>query len=283
MATFWIIVGLFGLHVVPVFSSSWILNDDFFPPKAWWANKLTSDLYTAGRLASRQVKYAHEVGFQSIISVYNFTQPYDQGGTLDGLVTDDALKLVLSIGGMTYEYLLMSDQKWMSVEAINIFTIAFKRVNKPVLLHCNTGYSSTFIALGYLATESQITVDQFWEMAALLGFDYYKSTEMVNLVSLATAQHLTRIIPEPRIRESKWYQETWWLKPIYIDWHISGQIQRNHVLLLKDKKFQSVVNVRIGVTSQVTGLPAQEEVTLLNIKDGTGTYEGILPVPDFIV
>lgn len=38
--------------------------------KTWWAKRVvTDDFYTAGRLSDRQIKYASESGFRSVVSL----------------------------------------------------------------------------------------------------------------------------------------------------------------------------------------------------------------------
>ena len=40
--------------------------------KTWWLKKISSDIYTAGRLSHRQIKYLSEAGVKSVISLFRF-------------------------------------------------------------------------------------------------------------------------------------------------------------------------------------------------------------------
>ena len=41
-------------------------------PKTWWLHRDGPEVYSAGRLTSRMIKYASEAGFKSIISLFTF-------------------------------------------------------------------------------------------------------------------------------------------------------------------------------------------------------------------
>ena len=64
------------------------------------------------------------------------------------------------------------------------------------------------------------------------------------------------------------------LKPVYDNWYITGQLQRNHLDLIYENglRFPHIILTRHGETTDDT--PTKEEVTLLNIEDDTGTYIG---------
>ncbi|CAH1801880.1 unnamed protein product, partial [Owenia fusiformis] len=52
---------------------------DKYDKRIWWTKRITENYYTAGRLSSRMIKYAHEAGFKSIIAVVNFTTAVQRG------------------------------------------------------------------------------------------------------------------------------------------------------------------------------------------------------------
>ncbi|GFR67169.1 hypothetical protein ElyMa_000246500 [Elysia marginata] len=52
------------------------------PTKVWWAKEITPLLHVAGRLSERQIMYAGEAGFKSIISL--FLYPDDSPGDCGG-------------------------------------------------------------------------------------------------------------------------------------------------------------------------------------------------------
>ena len=59
---------------------------------------------------------------------------------------------------------------------------------------------------------------------------------------------------------------------MYGNIYFCGQVQANHVPIFKSTGYNVFINVRKGVTS--ADEPSQEESILLNVKDGTGTYNG---------
>ena len=263
---------LFGIIYQIFFTVNGVeLDQTFYPPKVWWAKKVKPDLYTAGRLSARQVKYAGEVGFKSIISTFNFSTPSTDGL---GLASYQIKDIVDSIQGLTYQFFLNDTDTWRSLDAVHKFKDVYKYAKKPVLLHCNSGYSATYMVLLYMGVDSLFGLQDIFQLAADLGYDYFKYEDLIQEARKATGQWRTHFpIPKPKISHV-WNRPTWWVKPVYNNWYIAGQIQQNHLLLLMKNKFKTIVNVRQGLKSSRTGQPSQEEVTLMNIRDGTGTYEG---------
>ena len=67
-----------------------------FPhPKTWWAKRITDDFYTAGRITEREVKYAIEAGFKTIVTNFNFTTSGDYGG--EPLPTTDEMAAIIDL------------------------------------------------------------------------------------------------------------------------------------------------------------------------------------------
>ena len=75
-----------------------------------------------------------------------------------------------------------------------------------------------------------------------------------------------------QVNPPNWYEYYWPAKPIYGIWFNAGQVQSNGVGAVKSAGFKTVINTRKG--SVTSGEASQEEVTLLNIQDKTGTYTG---------
>ncbi|ELU05490.1 hypothetical protein CAPTEDRAFT_207329 [Capitella teleta] len=64
---------------------------------------------------------------------------------------------------------------------------------------------------------------------------------------------------------------SWVIKPVYRNVYIAGQIQSNYFPDMADL-FSVFFNLRRGTVSEIDGEPTQEEVTLINVHDKTGTY-----------
>jgi len=48
------------------------LGSAFPSPKTWWTKQITRQVYAAGRLTGRQIKYAADAGFRTLVSLYQF-------------------------------------------------------------------------------------------------------------------------------------------------------------------------------------------------------------------
>lgn len=72
------------------------------PTKAWWGKEITSDVYVAGRLSERQIKYAAEAGFKSIMSLFPYgdDEGYNFGG--EYLPTTREAERVAEMVGLRY-------------------------------------------------------------------------------------------------------------------------------------------------------------------------------------
>jgi hypothetical protein len=99
-----------------------------------------------------------------------------------------------------------------------------------------------------------------------LGFHFKHLVSEVEEVALASLS----IQPEP-VPDDPWYQTMWFLRPVADGVFTSGQIQKNYLPLLEDG-ITTYINLRRA--AMTNGVPTQEEVTLLNIRDRTGTYVG---------
>ena len=92
--------------------------------KCWWAKEITPDFHVSGRLTERQIKYAADAGFKSILSL--FTYPDNEPRqTFGGDIlpnTKEAKKIVENIAGLKYVNLLDPMDEWASVEAVEKMT-----------------------------------------------------------------------------------------------------------------------------------------------------------------
>lgn len=245
------------------------------PKKLWWAKELTPDLHVAGGLTEVQIKQIADGGFKSIISLFIDTRHGDFGG--EYLPTAFEAKHIAKISRLQYEAVLADDEEWASVEAVAKLTAAIDKLPKPILLHCNRAYTITFTTLMYLANASrhdasftpQVNSEKFYKMCEHLGFDFTNDT-LKAVVSEITGEPAVKNPPLPNAVPDDWL-DYWLGHPIYINWYSAGQIRKGHIQELEFIGFKSVINMRQGTTSN--GNPSQETVTLINIKDGTPTYD----------
>ena len=190
--------------------------------------------------------------------------------------------LATTVAGMEWKVLLETND-WKKRESFDLFKEAFQTMPKPMLFHCKTSYSANFVAGLHHAFvyKSNIqpalkTVDigqkEFYRHSEMTGHDYTNDDILREIVADVLQEPVMCNPRKPVLSVIKWYATYWIVKPIYGNVYVAGQIQSSHAKKINELNFQSIINVRRQVTDD-TGAPSQEEVTLLNIRDRTGTYE----------
>ncbi|CAH1784729.1 unnamed protein product [Owenia fusiformis] len=255
-----------------------VVMGNFPQRKTWWANHITDDYYTAGRLSARQVKYTYEAGFKSIISIFNFTAGVKSSAIEEFPTTDECMYIAKNLCGMPYAVVLSPGDSWQDISLVERFTAIADQMPKPTLVHCGVGYSSTFTLLNYFANKTKhdpeftpkIKPDDVFEIGAIHGFDY-SDNALKELVSEVTGWNVTDNVTVPDIPMGQGWWHYWHATPVYKDIFMAGQIYATTGANINSTGFRSIINVRKGLTAP-DGTLTQEEVTLLNIKDNTGTY-----------
>ncbi|XP_005090861.1 uncharacterized protein LOC101857383 isoform X2 [Aplysia californica] len=250
--------------------------------KVWWAKEITPDFHVCGRLSDRQIKYAADAGFKSVLSLFTYPAgdpPGSFGG--DYLPVTVAEKVIVEeVAGLQFIALLEPMDEWASVEAVEKFTAIEPTLKKPALLHCDRGYTIAFVTLLYMANQTRYNPDfqpkirskEFYEITASMGLDFLQRIPM-ETVSEITGEPIPDIndksLPRANFEPEDWL-DYWFAHPVYKNWFVAGQITKSHLSPLEEFGYKSVVNIREGMTYK--GKPSQEEVNLLNIRDRTGTY-----------
>ena len=224
---------------------------DFPAPKTWWAKRISSDLYTAGRLTERQIKYAADAGFGSVIALINFTDSYDIGP--DRVLTTTASRDVAErVTGITFELLTQTKSQVYTAETVARFIKLMARVPKPVLFHCSSGRRASMISLIYLSNTTGLSARDIYHRGALLGYHFAVKTKYVGLITAVTGVPLMADPPRPDVSLPDWNHGYWLMKPVYKNWYVAGQIQANYASNLASMGVGVVVNCRQHATSQVT-------------------------------
>lgn len=246
--------------------------------KCWWAKEITPDFHVTGALTERQIKYAADAGFKSIVSLFTYldNEPRRTFGG-DALPnTAEAKKIIEDIAGLKFINLLDPMDEWASVDAVQKMTRVLPTLPKPVLLHCDRGYTITYVTLLYLANRTRndpdftpkITSKDFYNISAAMGLDFLSRIPQ-EVVAEITGEPVPENPPKPDVEPEDW-MDYWVAHPVYRNWYSAGQITRSHLKVLTEVGFKSVINLRSGI--MLDGKPNQEEVNLLNIKQNTGTY-----------
>lgn len=252
------------------------------PAKVWWAKEITPDFHIAGRLTERQIKYASEAGFRSILSLFIYET--DDYGSFGGeyLPTSAEAWSVAHMAGMQYVALIGPKDDWGSVETIQKFSDILPALNRPILLHCDRGYTIAFVTLMYMANqtryntsfEPQVFSEDFYRVTAAMGLDFTHN-DLKEVVANITGEPVVASPPKHNCQPEEWL-DFWLAHPVSKNWYIAGQIRQCDVKVLEATGFKAIVNVRVGEIHD--GRPSQEQANLLNIKDSTTTYgNGTVP------
>ena len=246
------------------------------PAKLWWAKEITPEFHMAGRLTERQIKYAAEGGFRSIVSL--FVYETDDAGNFGGeyLPTSAEAWATSHLAGLQYVALLGQNDDWASVDAVQKLGAVLPALKRPVLLHCDRGYTITFVTLMYMANqtrydptyEPKIYSDNFYRITAAMGLDF-TDPDIKAVVANITGEEIVENPPKHNCKPDEWL-DFWLAHPISRLWYAAGQIRQCDIEMLEKVGFKVVINMRLGNTND--GKPSQEPVTLLNVKDGIPTY-----------
>ncbi|XP_021362352.1 uncharacterized protein LOC110456117 isoform X1 [Mizuhopecten yessoensis] len=246
------------------------------PKKLWWAKELTPDFHVAGRLSERQIKYAADGGFKSIVSLFHDDEPSQIGD--EYLPTSAEAAEIAQLAGLDYRVVLESDNcDWASVVAVEKISAIIPTLKKPILLHCNRAYTIAFTTMMYLANASkhdqnftpQVNTENIFKMAAVMGLDFTMDFTLETVAKI-NSETIPENLPQPNVVPEEWY-DYWMAHPVYQNWFTAGQIRQSHLENIQMAGFIHVINMRMGVDDE-NGNPSQEQVTLINVKDGTPTY-----------
>ena len=261
------------LAALTILPSGAVDRGDFPSPKTWWAKRISHDLYTSGRLTERQIKYAAEAGFGTIVSLFTFNDNYMIGDdrVLSSTTSRDVAEL---LGGLGHHVVLAPGEEMATVKTVGTFAALMSRVAKPVILECFTAQTASLIALNYLSQTTGLSSRDIYSRGALLGYNFAAKPKYRRLIEAITGEPPMADPPTPDATIPAWNKKYWLMKPVYRNWYMAGQIQSSQTGNLSE--IGVLVNCRQSAISERREVrwPSQEEVVLLNVKDNTGTYEG---------
>lgn len=246
------------------------------PGKVWWAKEITPDFHVAGRLTERQIKYASEAGFRSILSLFMYET--DDYGSFGGeyLPTTAEAWATAHMAGLQYVALIGANDDWAGYDTLQKFSDVLPKLRRPILLHCDRGYTITFVTLMHMANqtrynasfEPKIRSEEFYKITAAMGLDFTHD-DLREIVANITGEEVVDNPPKHDCQPEEWL-DFWLAHPVSKNWYVGGQIRKCDVKVLEVVGFKAVVNMRLGLTHN--DKPSQEPVSLLNVKDGTTTY-----------
>ncbi|XP_078340879.1 uncharacterized protein LOC111106541 [Crassostrea virginica] len=240
------------------------------PTKAWWAKEITPNFYVAGRLSERQIKYAAEAGFKSILSLFPYgdDEGYNFGG--EYLPTTKEAEQVAEMAGLKYATALGPYDDWAQLESVEKLSSVLATLPRPVLTHCDRGYTISFGVIMDLANKTKhnakfapkVNAKKFFDMTKVLGMDFNMDCTKETLAKITGEEVLSEYIPKLENEPEEWY-DFWLATPIHKNWYTGGQILKSHISELKQAGFKSVVNLRMP----------RETVTLPNIKEEAESHD----------
>ena len=223
-----------------------------------------------------QIKQASEDDFKSILSLFFITTTDDIHGELYSNSTIQE-ELITSLG-MEYDRVL-NTMDWKTKESFDTFVDLYTKMSKPVLFHCFQSYGTTVYGflmevneeLKYAPKPENTTFRQelFFVKAEVAGFNFYEADDLRQVVANIFEEPLLCFPPIPNLTLPEWWFQYWNLRPVYGNIYMSSQLHVGHSNLLQAIGITNIVNVRQPAIDK-DGNNSQEEVTLLNIKDGTG-------------
>lgn len=234
------------------------------PMKLWWTKQVTEDYFVAGRLSRRQLQYASEGGFKSIISLFTYKNHKDCCLGKEYLPSTIEMASHAKEVGLQFRTVLDESNGSSSVDLK--LDQSLRNIPKPVLLFSDRGHSATYALFMFLLKNSiettDFSMDKAVAMSEVLGMDLSMKCTNQKLCKVA-GENLD--FPKLNVLPKNWL-EYWPAIPVYKNWFVAGQILESHIPLIKKAGFKSVVNLRAGTTHK--GKPSQEKVNLLNIEDG---------------
>ena len=257
--------------------------------KNWWAKRVASDdFYTCGRPTERQIKYASETGFKTLISLHTYDSDMGNVTAPGGIYLPSTARtryIAEQIAGMDFRVVLPSGvRNWMSLDVISRIHAIIRQSTKPLLFYCASSYGATFLTLAHflnvsthndnLAGETKLTDSELFSVGAQLGFDFINNTTLRRLVSEIVGRNKVSEPLAPEVIIKSWQIKYWQMKPVYKHIFVAGQIQSNELEAIRSAGIKTIINNRKGTTIPPKDEKSQEEVGLLNVKDMTGTYSG---------
>ena len=236
--------------------------------KLWWAKEVTPEYYVAGRLSRRQLKYAAEGGFKSVVSLFSYDKPQNCCSGIEALPSTSEMASTAKEAGLLFKTVLTSsDAHSATSDSVSKLKQSLKNIPTPVLVLSDRGYSAAFTMFLYLLNnDKNFTMEKAVTLSQILGMDFSMKCTNQKLCE-ATGENVD--FPKLDHLPKQWLKY-WPAIPVYKNWFVAGQISESHIPYIKQAGFRSVVNLRAGTTHK--GNPAQEKISLLNVQDNSRTY-----------
>ena len=190
--------------------------------KTWWSKAITNELHVAGQLSTKQIKYANDSSFKSLISLFTVPQQQQSSDAAAAAPsTADASALVTGLN-RTFHTILQTQapadgagsSSWATEATLMKFKTAFESSHKPVMFYGHDGYAPCFVALLYYANSSTSgtaleKVSELFRRGAAFGYNYVDDDDLrklaLRVVGADPMVKTTDLPRPPSLNLPNWY------------------------------------------------------------------------------
>ncbi len=239
-------------------------------------NNPSTQLYTGGRIQTREIEYIYTAGYKSIISISNFTTNDTNYKNVNGdWPSSDYEKYISNSLGLNMEYF----ESEFTIDSLNYFSDLIEKMEKPIYIHCHVGYSATLFTQLYLYKTGIIGSNDLISSSLSLGYDYQSDSDAVLFINEITGLKLTledEKIESTLIDGESGYLNYYWLHRIGDDmWYNSGQILDTHVDSISSVGIKTVISFRAAneSTTRLASDPTTGKINNHEFGDDLGNYD----------
>ena len=239
-------------------------------------NNPSTQLYTGGRIQTREIEYLYNAGYKSIISISNFTTNDTNYKNINGdWPSSEYEKYTSNSLGLSMEYF----ESELAIDSLNYFSDLIEKMEKPIFIHCHVGYSATLFTQLYLYKTGVIGSNDLISSSLSLGYDYQSDSDAVSFINEVTGLNLTledEKIESTLIDGESSYLNYYWLHRIGNDmWYNSGQILDTHVDSISSIGIKTVISFRAAneSTTRLASDPTTGKINNHEFGDNLGNYD----------
>mmetsp|Transcript_1720 Transcript_1720/g.2697 ORF Transcript_1720/g.2697 Transcript_1720/m.2697 type:complete len:378 (+) Transcript_1720:71-1204(+) len=262
------IVCLFGV----AYSS---YNWDVYSRYSHFTKRVSPQIYTGGRLTSRDIQYLAEGGFRSIISTLPLDDTLDTFNGMEGPFpsSEDEVQIAKEFG-MDAVYFSTS----FSVESVKQVSDYIMKMEKPVYIHCGAGYAASLFAELHLYLAGVVAAEDIYANSVTLGWDFQADENAVALVNELTGlstEVTERSLEKTLANGEDSYKYYYWAHRVGNDtWYNVGQILDTHVESIAEAGYKSIISFRNDgeSTTRLSSDPASGPIENHEFSDANGNY-----------
>jgi protein tyrosine phosphatase (PTP) superfamily phosphohydrolase (DUF442 family) len=243
-----------------------------------WVKRMTPELYTGGKVTSREIQYLSEAGFKSILSISLQEESMDVYNGVPGPFpsTKEEVELARKYN-MTGMYI---PADW-SVESVKKVSAALIELEKPIYVHCGVGFTvSLYVALHLVAAGALPESELYSSTKVELGWDYQANEDAVTLVNAFTGMNPPSTVTGETLEltlaeQENSYRYFYWSHRLGNDtWYNMGQPLDTQVQAIAQSGYKSVISFRASgePTCRTSSDDPEGPVNNGEFSDANGNY-----------